>query len=263
MVREGLPTRAQQPNRSRPARLFVAAGVCAVVVLCLVGLGRQSTSGLVTDGTSRHLSQTSAPHTPVTGQTSVARAFSSLSTLGSVLGAGSQQAGPSRQSSTSESLGPTLVLYAYTTEDPVHTANFAYFIRWGMGEARGLDYLVAVRKQVGPMLPVRQPNPKADAARLTSASCPAGHGVLASPAAICAVLAGASQGLQVRLGAAVGGSQGREGQQGKVPVLCVIELRYARAFCTSISAGTQAVGGIVLQQRLRMAAALHIVWTSS
>ena len=147
MVREGLPIRAQ-PNRSRPARLFVVAGVCAVVVLCLVGLGRQSTSSFVTDGTSRHLSQTSPTSTPANRQSSsVARAFSSLSTLGSVLGTGSQQAGSGRQYSSPDSLGPTLVLYAYTTDDPVHTANFAYFVRWGMGQAQGLDYLVAVRKQ--------------------------------------------------------------------------------------------------------------------
>ena len=163
-----LPERAASLSRGLPQRnggrrrsgLLAAAGVCVVVVLALVGLGTQSSSETLGSrnppGQFRHLSSASASSGSSSSaggsssssyslqpQTPVNRAFSALS---SALSGASQQ--PSRAAEPSTyARGPTLVLYAYSTDDPLHTANFAYFLRWGMTAGRDLEYLVAVRKQ--------------------------------------------------------------------------------------------------------------------
>ena len=137
------------PQRVRRRQFIAVAAVCAIVVFLLVGLTQttsHSASGTPV-GQFRHLSQASSGGASASASvTPVNRAFSALT---SAWTASSQQLTQAAEPS-SYTRGPTLVLYVYSTGDPLHTANFQYFLRWGMAASRSLEYLVAVRKQASP-----------------------------------------------------------------------------------------------------------------
>ena len=163
---ERSPSRLLPHRQGKRQQLLVVAGICTVVALWLIGLGPQTQSATVSGSSNqfRHLSQASGSQVSAAASTSYpGEARTPLHrALFSALGGRSSSSSSSTRAGRATSLhqgstaaepssyspGPTLVVYAYSPEDPLHTAKFAYFMRWGMAASRDLEYLVAIRKQV-------------------------------------------------------------------------------------------------------------------
>lgn len=158
MVRESLNAR-QQAARTRRGHFISLAGLLFLLVVCILALSRGgghlnvSTSSWKTAPSSTYTLRDPAPaHQNGLLPNLVA---ATRNTLDLAAWGNKQQHGTSEPpSALPRVIGNTLVLYLYSAEDKIHRSNFRYFLRWGLADVPGLDYLFVIRNKVAATCPL-------------------------------------------------------------------------------------------------------------
>lgn len=156
MVREAFSSR-HSPIRAK-RQLLRLGGLGVLALICILALGREASQQHDLASGVQH-SSTEHAYAGIRSSQQSRLLPRALSATRSTLGAAFTSSTPACQSkrAVDNITEATLVVYCYNSEDHFHESNFRYFVRWGLVDTPGIDYLFIVsnknKEQALPPLP--------------------------------------------------------------------------------------------------------------